>query len=226
MSQFKSCIIVLKPTSYFLSFVSEQLPASIHITATSAADGYYAVPPPRADYIITKYLPKSWLTAEDSIEGEIFNHLALFVEYRNRWGLEMMYSGSETSRWYPVMWNIRQPIPVTGKHYIILLNGNLRAFSGDLTYSNNKFLFSVWYPSPDRLGLDGSDIMRFLDQSAIPFIRRNIRVPYKLDFTSRLRALEFIAQTQAEWNKVRTLIITAQQRFGGKAFVFESPNEP
>jgi hypothetical protein len=99
----------------------------------------------------------------------------------------------------------------------------MRALSNDLPHPQPLGFF-VWYPNPDRLGLDGSELMRVIDKANLPFIRRNIRVPYKLDFSSRLHALEFLSQKQGDWDEIQNFIKSAQNRFGGEAFVFnQSP---
>lgn len=62
MSQFKSCIIVLKPTSYFLSFVSEQLPDFDlpDDDEIGTDDTAYSLPVHEDDEALLEYLEKSF----------------------------------------------------------------------------------------------------------------------------------------------------------------------
>jgi hypothetical protein len=172
-----------------------------------------AVLPPIDDYILKKFLPPDWLDDEDQFQIGSPLDVAFFVENRGGWGMEMQKWRAGALFWRPLPDSMR---PAPG------------AISGDfgLVRESSMIVESkapgphfpvlvMWHPDPTKLGLDASGIMELLGASDIPYIRRNVRVPAKLEFYSQLDSVEFLALSDEELFRIRLLVNDGIKLFGG-----------
>jgi hypothetical protein len=153
------------------------------------------------------------------LTGEQDLDLYILAERANSWGLQML-QGKETPSWHAISCPPDSGSSTYGNHRFLKFQLRRENVPGKSKDGTSRLSFLVWYPDPDRLGLDAGELMTYLEECAVKYLVRNIRVQAKLDFYSRLHSLEFITQSEKEKDRLVGVINAGRTRFGGTAVAF------
>lgn len=78
----------------------------------------------------------------------------------------------------------------------------------------------LWYPDPEKLGIDSREEIGLADASGLHYLRLVTRHRVKLEVFGRLHAIAFIINSVSEYDTCIRCIEESIQRYGGSAVVF------
>lgn len=182
----------------------------------------FFVLPPSGEYILAKYLPSSWLDVQDELPRNGDLQLVLFLERRETPVLEMQEERFERPTLQPIPCLPVHGSQQLGRYQITRFKVQAAPLTPVTGLSGNNFALAIWQPDVKSVGVDASELMSYLGQAHVPYIRQNIRVSTKLDFHSRLDALEFVSCSAAEFTKITELVLSGIHRFGGSCVVLRT----
>jgi predicted nucleic acid-binding Zn ribbon protein len=189
---------------------------------------------PRSDYIWTKDLPRQWLTAQDGIGSDSHVDRLLFLvpvamtaDAVDRFHYLAPLEASDKSvlqhaqSWEGMLQSVVAGAATTPRHVgnyqVVSVPVHAEPFSATAPFPGKSPNLVVWYPDPLRVGIFGQPVMDVMRQADIPCIRRNHRFPAHLDYYNQLYSLEFVANSAKEWDKIRVVVATGLNQFGGHA---------
>jgi hypothetical protein len=197
---------------------------------------------PQADYILNKSLPARWLTARDGISSDSPIDRVLFLVPVKMPGDrvdQLVYLApleapdkalmQRARSWEGMLESIVTGAPTeprrVGSYQLVSVAVHSEPFSAARAFPGKTPNVVAWYPDPLRVGLFGQPVMDLLREGDVPYIRRNHRFPAHLDYYNQLVSLEFVARSAEEWNKIKGVVATGLQRFGGRAVCLNATGE-
>jgi len=188
-------------------------------TSTQSANRPSYLVLPRISGTLERYAPGNWHTSTDILAKDDFLDLYVFVQRINGWSLEMEEGRSQTSAWQTIC--DLSHADVEGACKVLKFPLRKRPW-GRQSKSTEGISFCVWYPDPDRVGIDSSKPMAYLETSGTRYLSRQIRANAKLDFYSRLHAIEFICHSAVDYNRLVEILDRGVEQYGGSVVCFSS----
>jgi hypothetical protein len=183
---------------------------------SGAVPTYMVIPPDQVS--VKKHLPSNWLDDEDDLpKGEF--QLYLLTQYREELKearIQMQAGRSESPVWVSLPPRAGTELPASGRYSMTGFTAKPGSLSPPGPLPKGAIVFTLWRPDPRYLGLDGSALVKHVEQYHLPYIRRNVRASAKLDFYRQLHGMEFIITSAEDLQTLRRLLEAGVKRFGGE----------
>jgi hypothetical protein len=178
----------------------------------------YAILPPGAD-TLRSILPKAWIDPGDPLpdNGEV--NLVCFLTGQEGRALMMEEGISQRTLWRHLDYLPQHQTRSASNCRLVWQRMSVIPLRFEMAAPKSLPCLIVWWPSPDRLGLDGRVVREHLARFEVPYLQHTARVPAKLSFFGRLSALEFLPQSTNEAEKTMAMVKEGMKRFGGSAWL-------
>lgn len=172
--------------------------------------------PEGPSYILKKHLPPTWLAHEMSLQPR--ERARLFVlTYGSQRSIAMQMGRSAHPVRQAVQWPMHLPMVTAGRYGLLRFTGQIVRLE---RVERPAQALTIWYPNPEQLGFAVQPVYNLLAQSGVPYISRQRFLYTKLDFFSQLYAIELLANSEDEFERIRGVVSQVLRHFGGSAVVF------
>ena len=172
-----------------------------------------------SDYMLKKYLPHDWRQDDDDLPADGRLRMAFIADRHgagpNGWAIAALKpSGSRYAQPIPMAMGDGKPDARTSR--LVILSAQAGPLDAQGATAGRPVLIR-WQPNPERLGLNGAELVRFLGERNLPYVRRNSRVAAKVDFYGRLDAIEFFTWSRPSCKPRVAAVRDGMDLFGGSA---------
>src|SRR5262249_40505967 len=143
--------------SHQLAMLHEQSAAEEQATGGTPS---YVVTPAQADYLLKKYLPANWRTAEDEIVPAEIRQLVLFGNLSGWSPRQKLESENE---WPPASWQRQEKVVELGGNRLLRMSARAEPFEASAPFPGQVPIVVVWYPGADRLTEQSERVLQHAD---------------------------------------------------------------